>query len=764
MNEGRAMVAEGLVNPTDSSARKVEKLMRIAEVLMRQVEQITDDRGAAYAQFQRAVLLEDQVRERTRELGHALDLLNASNARLAEANRETEAARQNLANAIETIQEGFALFDANDILVMCNSRFGMHMSDIRPHLKPGLTFTDYVSLVSRSRYLELPATETPEDWSIRRRNRHKDRHVIFNVRMIWDRWVQVSEHRTRDEGTVILQTDVTDIIRLERQERGKMLDDQARIIRATLDHISQGVAIFDSQTRLLGWNDRLGQLLAIPLSRIRRGLEFRSLLERLGAEATFAAGMTQAALIDWAEATTPRPALNFELSRGDTLIMDVSAQEMPDRGFVISFTDVTAERAAVIAIRRANETLEQRVLERTLDLEDALASAERANAARARFVAAASHDLLQPLSAAKLFVASAGDESVSPHGRDTLAKAQNALESVEQILGALLDISRLENGEGTVDLAAIRLDRMLQQLYDEFAPMAQRKGIALRIVPASVVVTSDTSYLRRILQNLIGNAIRYTQTGRVLVGARRAAGAIRVEVWDTGPGIAEEDQDAIFREFHRLNARASASEGMGLGLAIVDRACALLGHPLDLRSVPGQGTMFSVTLPLAGTRPLPDARLPEPESGGLSDRLVLLVENDADLRRAMCLLLEKWNVSVLDCENTEDALALMDEVDIIPDILLIDYQLGPGADGLACLAALRSRFGNRPSRIITADRSAATRAACAAAGVEILAKPIDAAALEVFLAAAGAPSPPSGGPPNSTGAGAARLTGGFAGA
>ncbi|MBD3765895.1 MAG: PAS-domain containing protein, partial [Rhodobacterales bacterium] len=594
-------VADSLIDPADPLDRQRDKLLQIAHVLMRRVEQITDDSGAAYAQFQRAAMLEDQVRERTRDLERALDLLNESNARLAEANRATEAARQNLANAIETIQEGFALFDARDMLVMCNSRFGMHMHDIHADLRPGLTFDDYVERVSRSRFLALPDGERPEDWAIRRRRRHQDRHVIFNVRMIWDRWVQVSEHRTADGGTVILQTDVTEIIRMERHERGKMLDDQARIIRATLDHISQGVCIFDAQRRLVGWNDRLGTLLVLPVTRLRLGVSFDYLMRRLADGLSFGGTMTSGALEDWVHSPDPRAPLNFELRRGSDLVLDVFAQEMPDRGFVMSFTDVTAERAAIAALSRANETLEARVMDRTLELEDALAHAERANASRSRFVAAASHDLLQPLSAAKLFISSIADDQVAPRAREALDKAQNALVSVEGILAALLDISKLESGRAAVSVGPVRLDRLMTQLRDEFAPMAAAKGLALTVLPVQAVVTSDPAYLRRILQNLIGNAIRYTQRGRVLVGARRRGGMLRLGVWDTGPGIPEEEQDNIFKEFHRLNARASASEGMGLGLAIVERACALLGHPLGLSSRLGRGTCFMLQVPLAET-------------------------------------------------------------------------------------------------------------------------------------------------------------------
>ncbi|QYK40088.1 MAG: PAS-domain containing protein [Paracoccaceae bacterium] len=731
---------ETLINPADSPERQREKLLHIAQVLMRRVEQDTDDGGIAYAQFQRAAMLEDQVRERTRDLERALDLLNDSNARLAEANRQIEAARQNLANAIETIQEGFALFDAQDVLVLCNSRFGMHMLDIRDDLKPGLAFDDYVERVSLSRYLELPDSERPEDWAVRRKRRHQDRHVIFNVRMIWDRWVQVSEHRTADGGTVILQTDVTDIIRMERQERGKLLDDQARVIRATLDHINQGVCIFDPQGRLVGWNQRLGTLLAIPITRLRLGASFEALLARFHEESRFEGGMTPRLLTGWVEGRTGREPLSFAVARGGA-ILDVFAQEMPDGGFVMSFTDVTAERTAIEALSRANETLEARVMERTLELEDALANAERANAARSRFVAAASHDLLQPLSAAKLFIASAGGEGTDPRTTAALEKAQNALDSVEGILGALLDISKLESGKAAVSVGPVRLDAVLRQLSEEFAPLAARKGLRLAVRPCGVVVQSDPAYLRRILQNLIGNAIRYTPSGRVLVGARRVRTGVRIEVWDTGPGIPEAEQDDIFKEFHRLNARASASEGMGLGLAIVERACALLGHPLGLTSEPGRGSCFMIQVPLAeaagAQAALRTPARPVPPPLPKSDRIAFLVENDAELRRALTLLLEKWGLSVLDAASGEEALALIEEIGILPDFFLVDHQLGEGMTGIEFVAVLRARHGPVPARLITANRTAEVKAQAAAAGIDILYKPVDARDLGGFLASLG---------------------------
>lgn len=730
---------ETLTNPADSPERRADKLLIIAEALMRRVEQATDDSGAAYAQFQRAAMLEDQVRERTHDLGRALDLLNTSNARLAEAMREAETARQNLSSAIETVQEGFALFDRDDRLVMCNSRFGAHMPDIRGFLRPGLAFADYIAHASRSAHLALPDQETPAAWARQRLQRHQDRHVNFNLRLAGDQWVQISEQRTADGGTVILQTDVTDIIRAERHERGKLLDDQARMIRATLDHIDQGVAIFDGAALLVGWNHRLGALLSLPMQRLRIGAAFDLLFSRFRDDMDPAGDMTMEVLMSWVNSTTRRAPLRFELRRGEERILDVFAREMPDGGFVMSFTDVTAERAALLALSRANETLEARVMERTLELEDALGNAERANASRSRFVAAASHDLLQPLSAAKLFISSIGDEGLDPLARVALEKAQNALMSVEGILDALLDISKLESGKAAVSVGAVQLDRLLRQLSEEFAPIAAAKGLSLRVMPCDAVVESDPAYLRRILQNLIGNAVRYTTTGRVLVGARRRGRTVRLEVWDTGPGIPEEAQNDIFKEFHRLNARASASEGMGLGLAIVERACALLGHPLGLASVVGRGTCFMVQVPLsdAGAEGgFPVAAVSPPRTGRrlqAADKIAFLVENDADLRRALGLLLEKWGMSVLEAASGEEALALIDELGILPDLFLVDHQLGDGMTGLDFLAHSRAAHGPVPARLITANRGWDIRAAADAAGVEILYKPIDPRALESAL-------------------------------
>ncbi len=724
-----------LIDPRDSLERQNQKLLKITDTLMRRVEQSSEASGVAYAQFQRAVLLEEEVRARTRELEHALDLLNESNARLAQANAETEAARANLANAIETVQEGFALFDEHEELVMCNSRFGKHMRDIYPHLKPGLSFQDYVHMVATSPYLSLPEGETPEGWEAYRLARHMDNHAVFNARMAGNSWLQVSEHRTPDGGTVILQTDITDMMRLERQERDRLLDDQSRLIKATLEHLNQGVFIFDDQSRLVGWNQRAGEILSIQANRLQFGMFFSSVYDQIRADIRFLDRVDAEEVEGWVATSTNRAPLSFEIGMDKDRILKVFAQQMPNKGFVISFTDVSAERAAVRAISEVNETLEHRVAERTLELEDALSEAERANASKSRFVAAASHDLLQPLSAAKLYVSSLENEVHRPDLAERLEKANNALVSVEQILGALLDISKLDSGLASVDYSTIKLDDMLNQLNDELEPLARQKGLEFRIVHSKALVESDASYLRRILQNLASNALRYTETGGVLIGLRHRKSHVRVEVWDTGPGIPDQHQERVFDEFHRLNAKASPADGMGLGLAIVDRACRLLKHPLHLNSKVGKGTCFAVELPRSAAveaKSRPEATTPSGQVM-LEHRIAVLIENDLELRSALTLNLENWGLDVLPCATLAEAEDVLAEVDIAPDVIIADYQLDDGALGTAAITALRARHGDIPACLVTANRSSELSTICAGLGATLIHKPIDANALLVFL-------------------------------
>ena len=726
-----------IVNPRDSLERQNEKLLKIASALMRRVEQASADSGEAFANFERALMLEAEVRARTRDLEQTLQLLNESNARLAQAMSDAERARSDLYDAIEAVKEGFALFDSDDVLVMHNSRFAQTLPDVADKLGPGLNFVDYVRFCSHSRFIIFPEDMSRQDWVTQRLATHRRQSVNFNVRLSGDRWLQVSEQRTPGQGTAMLQTEITELIKMERQERDKLLDEQARLIRATLDHIDQGICVFDRDQRLVGWNARLRDLLSPPIQILRVGTPFAVFSEHFGRSRLFDETEGPRRLGQWVDCPEARMPLTMELHTRDNVYLDVFGQEMPDRGFVISFTDVTAEREAQIAMNAANAGLERRVQERTIALQEALAEAELANASKSRFVAAASHDLLQPLSAAKLFLASLERSSAGEDVLDTVRRVQSAFESVEGILGALLDISRLDSGNAALSITNVPLGQVLAQLGSEFREIARQKRLDLRVVPTRLVVRSDASYLRRIVQNLLANAVRYTRTGKVLLGVRRRGGRARIEVWDTGPGIPEAERAAIFREFQRLGTSVGAEEGMGLGLAIVERACALLGHDLDLVSEVGRGTGFRVSVALADGEEIAASELlgrPSSEEVHPADLIVLVIENDKVVRMALTALLESWGVSTLEASGLADADALLQELGIAPDIMLADYHLDDGKNGLDAITAIRAAQGIIPAALVTADRTDEVAERCRQLGVVLLNKPVAPARLRALLA------------------------------
>ncbi|MEP5729207.1 MAG: PAS-domain containing protein [Sulfitobacter sp.] len=725
-----------LINPADTIERQNEKLLVIAQSLMRRVEQKNEQSGLAYQLFERAALLETEVRERTQDLERALDLLQDSNTRLAVANDETEKARSNLTQAIETINEGFALFEQEDGLVLSNSRFCRDLSDVSGLLVDGLSFENYVKLISTSAYLALPKDQTPAEWAAKRLARHGDDHVVFNVRLKWDRWLQVSEHRTSRGGTVILQTDVTTIIRRERHERDKIRGKQAEILQATLDHLNQGVCIFDANHLLVGWNAGMNGLFKTAVDTAALGTKFEVLLERLNEGLTFEPRFSTDHLRDWANRKEARKPILFEVSREAGQTFSVFAQEMPDRGFVISFTDVTSERAAARTLYEMNELLEQRVKDRTHELGVALAEAERANASKTRFVAAASHDLLQPLSAAKLFVSSLSEQTNPTDAQDIIGKAEMALSSVEEFIGALLDISKLDAGKAVFDVQPLHLSQLFDPLRNELMPLARQKGIDLRIVECGLMVESDPGYLRRIIQNLVTNAIRYTDKGRVLLGVRRNGDAARIEVWDTGRGIEHTDQTTIFKEFERLTPDR-ADTGLGLGLSIVERACKGLDHSLSLWSEPGIGSCFSLNVPICGAKLHPQNRQNKrrvSKTEMLTDRLILLVEDCPKLAQAMTSMIETFGNTVIHAHDADEALAILTEIQLVPDAMLVDYQLGNGLNGAELLTEMFQLYGSVPAAIVSAERTRTLRDSCKDLEVPLIQKPLEKEDLRGLLA------------------------------
>ena len=501
-----------------------------------------------------------------------------------------------------------------------------------------------------------------------------------------------------------------------------------RVLEAALQNMSQGICVVDGDLRLVAWNRRYAELFGFPQGFLALGRPVEDLL-RFNLERGFAGddafeSQVGRRLAHW-RAGSPHVS---ERRFPDGTIVEIRGNPMPGGGFVATFTDVTAFRHGEEELRRANETLELRVAERTAELEAATSEAQRANAAKSRSLAAVSHDLAQPLNAAHLFTHALAQQLKHAQYREAVAHIDGALSSAEGLLGGLLEVARLDAGGFTPERRAFRLDELLQHLAAEFRVLAREKNIALDCVATRAWVESDPQLLRRVLQNFLANAVRYTARGRVLIGCRRRGGDIVVEVWDTGAGIAPENQALIFEEFRRLDRGGG---GLGLGLWIAERIARLLGHELTLRSWPGRGSVFALAVPRAAAVPAA-AAAPRAERVRAPKNRVLVVDNDAAVLRAMRALLEGWHCEVLAASDAVQALAACARDR--PDVLLLDYHLDADVTGPDVRAQIVAVHGEIPCVVITADQSDATRAACVEAGCHILYKPLKPLALKSLMA------------------------------
>jgi Na+/proline symporter/signal transduction histidine kinase len=529
---------------------------------------------------------------------------------------------------------------------------------------------------------------------------------------------------------------------LSRREAIAMLDDATAailhnrdLLRRTVDSVQQGICMFDAELRLAIWNRRFIDLLGLPDGMARVGLPLDDLLRFNAKRGEYGPGsITEHVSERLRDFVRPEPYA-IERMRPDGTVLDIEGTPLPDGGFVLTYTDITDRRRAEWALAEVNQSLERRVQDRTKALAQAKVDAERANQSKTRFLAAASHDLLQPLNAARLFVGALAERPLETASKGLVDNVEASLRAVESLLGALLDISKLDAGVVAPRRSDFRVDTLLSALVMELTPMARDKGLRLRLVHSDLAVFTDERMLRRILQNFLVNALRYTQRGGVLVGCRRVAGAVRVEVVDTGPGIPEDQREAIFHEFHRLNPERGADGGLGLGLAIVERMARMLGHPINLASRVGFGTRFGVTLPLARAQ-IPAAAVSTESTmprDPLAHRRVLCIDNETQILAALRSLLGGWGLVVSAGRDLAEAVADLPADGGLPTVLLVDYHLSDGATGLEALRALRERFGPLPAILMTADRTDAVLEAARAEGCTILLKPVKPAALRAVL-------------------------------
>jgi Na+/proline symporter/signal transduction histidine kinase len=529
----------------------------------------------------------------------------------------------------------------------------------------------------------------------------------------------------------------------------KLLDDShaalhfnREILQTALNHVRQGIAVFDADLQLICSNRQFGDLLNVPPHFIQFGTPLREILEFMGVSDPDDPAMREAMLERRLAAYTVDGEPYLERLPERHMVIEVLTNHMPGGGFVITFTDVTPTFEAAEALERANATLEKRVRDRTEELtrlnsELALAksAAEDASISKTRFLAAASHDILQPLNAARLYVTSLVERQHSGEETRLVENIDESLQAIEEILGALLDISRLDAGAMTTSISSFKMADLMRSLEIEFAPIARAKGLELAFVPCSLPVKSDRLLLRRLLQNLISNAIKYTPRGRVLVGCRRRGASLKICVYDTGVGIPPVKRGEIFKEFHRLEQGARIARGLGLGLSIVERLARVLKHGIAIDANASGGSLFSVTVPTAKaithtaavTSATPLARTP------ISGALIVCIENDAAILDGMRTLLKAWNAEVIAVADPEGAIAAIEAAGRRVTGLLVDYHLDRG-NGIAAIREIRRRFGDTiPAILITADRSPAVQVAAREENIAVLNKPVKPASLRALL-------------------------------
>jgi PAS domain S-box-containing protein len=860
--------------------REVAKLNKVRKALIGRVERSMDVQGSAFSLFQTAIVLEAQIRARTRDLERTLADLERSYRDVAAAREQAETARLRLLAAIESISDGFALFDADDRLVQFNQTYLLFWPGLAREIHPGMSFAEIVNLAVQRKGV-IDAYRDPEGWARRRLRQHAECRGPSVHALADGRWMQINERRTEDGGIVSVYTDITDLKHRETRLREAELAKKTNLLQATLDNIFQGVAVYDRGLVLVAWNNEFLRLLDLPQRCVRRGAtfgDFRKFNDTLADR-----GIVNQPFLAPEDGAFP---LKFEHGWHDGRVIEIERNPMPDGGFVLTFTDITAQRhteealrdgerrirlitdatPALIAyvdreeryqfvnepyrrwldrpvetiigrrmddvlhpefygrrkdfmaralggetvefeaqltpaaaadpryahvtfvphvggggriigfftlmqditeqrritaaIKEANESLERRVEERTAaltrlnaqlqqeiaerrEMERALQAAkheaEQANIGKTRFLAAASHDLMQPLHSARLFISAMGDLKHTRQNRSLIDNADASLRAVEDLLGALLDISKLDAGALSHEITDFPISTLLGPLNTEHIVLARERGLTMRYVPSTAIVRSDIRMLRRIIQNFLTNAIRYTTRGGVLLGCRHREAGLLIEVRDTGPGIPAHQLDEIFEEFKQLRPGGGRHDaGVGLGLAIVKRAAKTLNLPIHTSSVLGRGSVFGITVPygsrVAATAPTPLPPRTDRVSGRLSRALLLVVDDQPSVLAGMQALLAGWGCDVVTAASGREAIDALPRLPRPPDVVIADYHLGSGANGVKIVSRIRRATGQAlPAIVVTADQTDEVKATVKQHGYWLLQKPLNPAQLRSLL-------------------------------
>ncbi len=508
------------------------------------------------------------------------------------------------------------------------------------------------------------------------------------------------------------------------------------LVQSSIEHISQGISVVDQQMRMVAWNKRYLEFFEYPDEYVRTGRPVADLirfnLEKIGCQTEELEAEVEKR-IRYLKEGNPH---NFERYRPEGRVLEVSGNPMPGGGFVTSYTDITAHKELERQLRAANETLELRVQQRTQELELAKSEAEQANLSKTRFLAAASHDLMQPLNAASLFASALAQKTQDSEQQTLSENIVLSLQAADALINSMLEASRLDAGVVEPKREVFYLQDLFDRLGREFTALADARGLKFRMVQTRQAVWSDPHLLRRILQNFLSNAVRYTGSGRVVLGCRRLGNILRIEVWDTGPGIPSDKCSEIFLEFRRLKTpeHDKGERGLGLGLAIADRISRLLDHPISLRSWPQRGSVFAVDVPVARSQPVVPvmAQTTLVHSGGSLALTVLCIDNERSVLAGMRALLEGWGCTVATAHDHASAIQALHQFPL--DLVIADYQLDDGVTGLGVAGDLVSAAERElPVLVITANNTEDIRRLVEDHGYAFMAKPVKPAKLRALL-------------------------------
>jgi PAS domain S-box-containing protein len=516
--------------------------------------------------------------------------------------------------------------------------------------------------------------------------------------------------------------DVSSIV----DEASQVLKFNRDLLNSALQSINQGISIVDQDLNIVAWNQTYQQMFDYPESMLSIGRPVEDLIRYNATIGECGPGDIDTLVETRLAHLHSGEVYRFERQRVNGSYLEIQGRPMEDGGYISVYTDITERRRIEDELRRSNERLEETVNTRTQALQQSNSDLEKANKNKTRFLAAAGHDLVQPLNSAALFAASMKAKLIRQNSDEDLVRLSDQIEqslhSAENLLNELLEISKLDSDIIKPSVSTVSLGELLDSLKNEFGVIAQDRGVVFDVVSSSLHLKTDGRLLRRILQNLISNAIKYSGKGKVLVGARRAGDVCTINILDNGPGLTEFQSKAIFDEFYRVPEIVSDEKGLGLGLAIVKRMSLLLGHPINIESKIGRGSLFSVTVPISQK---PKTILDDSEKyvGQNRSYRILCVDNEQMIIDGMESLMSEWGYDVDVALDEEAANILVDQHK--PDLVIIDYHLNNSQTGLNVLSSWQeSWLKETPVIVITADYTDDVRLATKTSGFNLLKKPV----------------------------------------